>query len=257
MITTSITIPKTIDDICRTRADVVDKIKTGSRLFNESAKQLGTLGDHIWPYDAGPKYSDEQLIKQIDQRLWRHAFDKTGLFQYMDSIAKSEFDESLKKAPPAFTIDNVRSSLLDTATQARGMFIRGLVEFFLGLNKGYKTNTNEPFKISKRAVIQWATTCWYGEITVNAGTYGNGAAVFNDLDRVMKSLDEKKYHPRELESNLNEAWKTSRVYEDQYYQIKGFKNGNAHILFKRPDLLEKANKLISEYYNGSALAGHH
>ena len=255
MIETGIAIPKTIEDICDTRREVIEKIRTSYKLFEECANDLNILGNHIFPYDAPPRKGLKQTIKEIDARLWRHAFDKTGLFQYMDSIAKDEFDKGLEKEPPEFNIDNVRSTLIDTAAQARGMYIRGLVEFFLGLSKHYATNTKEPFKVSKRAVVRWATTCWFGEITVNNGTYSKGASTFNDLDRVIKTLDEKQHHPRELENKLNAAWKTSKIFEDQYYQIKGFKNGNAHILFKRPDLLEKANKLISEYYNGSALAG--
>jgi hypothetical protein len=250
-----VVIPKNIEDICDTRRDVVDKIKTCYRLFGECASELNRLGNHVFPYDAHPRKDLESTIKEIDARLWRHAFDKTGLFQYMDRIAKDEFDKGLEKEPPEFNLQNVRSTLMDTAAQARGMFIRGLVEFFLSLSKNYATNTKEPFKVSERAVVRWAVTNWFGEITVNNGTYSRGASTFNDLDRVMKTLDEKQHHPRELENKLNEAWKVSNIYEDQYYQIKGFKNGNAHILFKRSDLLEKANKLISEYYNGSALAG--
>ena len=48
-------------------------------------------------------------------------------------------------------------------------------------------------------------------------------------------------YARALECSINAAFKEigptgPYVYEDAYYQIKGFKNGNMHIFFKRADL---------------------
>ncbi len=37
-------------------------------------------------------------------------------------------------------------------------------------------------------------------------------------------------------------------HESEVFLIRCFKNGNAHCWFKRPDLLEKVNKLLGEYY---------
>jgi hypothetical protein len=36
--------------------------------------------------------------------------------------------------------------------------------------------------------------------------------------------------------------------EDEYFLIRSYKNGNAHLWFKRDDLVEKVNKLLGEYY---------
>ena len=248
-------IPKTIGDICDTRDDVKAKLETAHKLFEESESQLGEVANYCFPFEGRPRMGVEETMREIDKRLWREAFDKTGLMQYMDSQAKREFENSLEKEPPEFTMNAVRTTLLSTAQNAQGMFIRGLVEFFLSLSKGHKTNTNEPFKVSKRAVMTYMTSNWLGYLQVNSGSYSRACGTFNDMDRVFKTLDDKQHNPRELEMAINGAWKQGEWYEDEYYQIKGFKNGNAHILFKRDDLLEKANKLIHEYYNGAALAG--
>ncbi len=36
--------------------------------------------------------------------------------------------------------------------------------------------------------------------------------------------------------------------ETEYFRVRIFKNGNAHIWFQRDDLLEKVNQLLGEYY---------
>ena len=36
--------------------------------------------------------------------------------------------------------------------------------------------------------------------------------------------------------------------EDDYFKVRGFKNGNAHVWFKRDDLVEQVNKLLAEWY---------
>ena len=79
-------------------------------------------------------------------------------------------------------------------------------------------------------------------------------AKINDIDRVFKVLDGKSHIPRSLEMGINGALIDKKIYEDDYYRIKGFKNGNMHIEFKRQDLLDKANLMIHKYYKGRALA---
>ena len=39
--------------------------------------------------------------------------------------------------------------------------------------------------------------------------------------------------------------------ETEYLSIKCFKNTNAHITFKRLDLVEKMNKIIAKHYPGA------
>jgi hypothetical protein len=248
-----IAIPKNIQDICDIRETVRQKVEMVHKLSGESSKILSEITAYAWPYEATPRLSVARTMAEIDRRLWQHAFDKTGLNQFMDAKARREFNNGLDKNPPPFTMETARSTLMDTATAAPGMFKRSVVEFFQGLSGQYRTNTNEPFKVGKRVVCTYMTSHWHGYIEVNYGTYSNGSAQLNDLDRVFKVLDEKQHHPRELENLVNMAWKQGEVYEDDYFQIKGFKNGNAHILFKRADLLQKANKIIHEYFDGSAL----
>jgi hypothetical protein len=246
-------IPKTIDDICEERKRVQKLVEAAHTCLDDASKILYRNSVHF-PFEGRPRNSVEGTMREIDQRLWREAFDKTGLMQFMDRKARTEFENSLEKNPPEFTMDAVRATLVQTATNAEGYFKRGLVEFFLNLSKGHVTNNREPFKIDKRAIITYAAECWFGKIQINRGTYSRGMSTINDMDRVFMTLDDKQHNPRSLEGAINTAWAEGEPFENEYYQIKGFKNGNVHILFKRDDLLEKANRIIHDYYNGEALA---
>ena len=247
-----VVVPKTIEEICDVREAVRQQVELAHKTLKGCEHTLAQVAQLAWPFEAHPRLSVAETMREVDRRLWRAAFDKTGLMQYMDRKARTEFENSLDREPPEFKMDAVQTTLLQTAQNAKGMFMRGVVEFFQGLSAEYRTN--QAFKIGKRCVMRCAASHWFGTLSVNTYQYSSASSTFNDLDRVFKVLDGKQHNPRELEGRINEAWKAGEWYEDEYYQIKGFKNGNAHILFKRQDLLDQANRIIHDYFDGSALA---
>ena len=123
------------------------------------------------------------------------------------------------------------------------------------LSNNYRTNEKEPFRVGKKVIVDYMvdmTSVKYGgEITLN---YRKRDQI-NDIDRIFRTLDKVVYVEHSLESEVQRQWKeTGGVFEDEYFRIKGFKKGTAHIEFKRLDLLERVNELIGEYCGGNALA---
>ncbi|OAT24868.1 hypothetical protein M976_04330 [Buttiauxella ferragutiae ATCC 51602] len=43
---------------------------------------------------------------------------------------------------------------------------------------------------------------------------------------------------------------TKEVYEDEFFSIRYFQKGTAHITLKRYDLIERMNDIIAKYYPG-------
>lgn len=245
-------IPKNLYDLCEHRERAIKLFTASYATIKGVEKDLQEAGQYLTPYNCVPKINPEDFQKQLDKNLWRHAFNQIGLLQYMDAQAKDELDKDLEKTVPDFTIDNVKTTLLTAAQNADKMFARGIVNIFFRLSGEHKTNTNSPFKINRKAVIGYMATLNYsGGLRVN--TWGSFSERINDIDRVIKTLDGKKHQQRELEFLVNGAWGIGEVYEDDYYKIKGFKNGNMHIEFKRQDLLDKANLIIARYYDGNNL----
>lgn len=247
-------IPKTLSDLCNDRVKAIGMLRSAEKLLKDAEALLNTAGRYILPMDAKPRSSIEETVKNMDRRLWSMAYDLTGLGQCMDHQARVEFNRALEKSPPEFTVANVREQFITALQDSDEMFSRGLVNVFLQLSKHHKTNTNSPFKVNEKAVMEYMVNQDYGHPRIS---YGQAASdKLNDIDRVFKTLDGKKHNPRELECAMNKQWSETKesVFEDDYYHARGFKNGNLHLRFKRIDLLEKANRIISDFYNGSALA---
>lgn len=247
----AVMIPKTLEDYLAARDSAVAKYQQLQKLHDMMERELNSIGNYLMP-NVLDRYMDlARFTRELDQRFWRKAFDATGFMKLMDREARAEFDRSLDKEPPAFTLENVRGIFLSKAQEAEMMFARGLVNVFKQLSKDYRTNSKEPFRVGPKAILEYMTTPnWSKGLRVNYGRED----IVGDIDRVIKVLDDQEYFPRQLESAINDAWGKGEIYEDDYYRIKGFKKGTMHIEFKRLDLLNKANDIIAQWYGDNKLA---
>jgi len=257
MFGTELIIPKTLIDYCTAREQVLVRMEEAHAIIDGCKEALEQLGPYLFPGDYDRRFSISDFRTKLDQRLWHQAFDHTGFMQLMDREAKARFMDDVERAPPPFTIENIRSTFLSVAQQADEMFARGLVNVFLRLSDRHKTNTNEPFKVNRKAILTSMAEQDWRRPTVHISYRSYASEQLNDIDRVFKILDGKKHTPRTLELACNAAFadeSNPNRYSDDYYEIRGYRNGNLHITFKRQDLLDKANRIISDYYEGSALA---
>lgn len=196
--------------------------------------------------------SIERVKHQIWRQAWRQAFDKTGLSQMMDRQAIADFDKALAKEPPEFTEANVRATFIEMSSKADKMFQRGVVDVFRNLAGRYRTHSNEPFKIPQKIIMRYMVSPVMRNFSIQ---HGMASDRVNDIDRVIKTLDGKRHEPRALEAEMNRQWCHADVFENEYYIAKPHKNNNLHLTFKRQDLLDRMNDLISDYYGSHTLAG--
>jgi hypothetical protein len=175
--------------------------------------------------------------------------------------------------------DNIRATFQHLYNERGDMFERGVENVFRKLSWDYKTNS--PCRFGKRIVITGATSQpWKGERygSINHGHFPN---TLDDLLRVMLVLDGKPepdhagsaYHllrsqdakthlekrPREHGNGFDmvrvidepglPAWPyRNNVALHDMVSLRGFKNGNCHLTFLRPDLVEKLNKIIARRF---------
>lgn len=255
-IKTDITIPKSLHDYAEDRTNAVKMAKTAFDAIERADNLVPGYGVLGISFGSGYTVELKDVIKRIDQRFWRHAFYKTGLHSLMDAEARKSYENALEQHPLPFTVENVRSEFLSFQQSADLMFARGVYNAFRKLPGNYKTNSRDPFKIDRKAIMVGIFRKGWGRGDSLHVTYGGYAIdTLNDIDRVFCTLDQKTYTPRSLESTINDSMSAPPwVFENDYYKIKGYNNGNAHILFKRQDLLDRANKIIGDYCNGTALA---
>ena len=74
------------------------------------------------------------------------------------------------------------------------MFARGLVDMFRILAGAYKTNKDAAFKMPKKIIIRNVVSCGPQGLVIN---YHHNSRI-DDIDRVFKTLDGKKFESYEL-----------------------------------------------------------
>lgn len=244
----NIALRKTIGDYCAARDQALTAYADALRILDSGAQALAQIGDYLWPHDAHPRTSLAEFTRELDARMWRQAWNKTDLPKFMDAQARKEFDDSLKNNPPAFTEDSVRSAMVSVASQADEMFARGLFEMFRTRDMDYQTNARETVKIPRRLIWSGAyvDTSAGGSLRFSYSHWHSDR--LGDLDRVFKTLAGLPFNPRELESALNNVWKDGgNLYEDPFYRIRGYRNGNLHIELRQQPLIDRANRILAAY----------
>jgi predicted RNA methylase len=193
----------------------------------------------------------ETARKLIDTDIWSHLIEYTSLERLMDKKAKDEFANQLKVDPPEATEDNVRATMKQFFADSDTIWKRGIAEAFSNLDRRFRSH--DGWKIGSRIILSRAFDEWG-----HWNHHRSHRDTFMDIERVFYILDGREppaiyggliHEIDEARSKQTERF-TARQTEVQseFYTIRIFKNGNAHIWFRRDDLLEKVNKLLGEYY---------
>lgn len=238
---------QTLVDFCNHRSGIVKLLTEHDAHFQLIQAEMKKFYQYGMPRSSEPHGQLEDSIRELDRMYWRQSFDHTGLMQLLDAQSKRKFDRDLQENPPAFTIENVQSSFLDLSQNAEKMFADGVVNVFRRLSGNYKTN--DGFKIVDKVVMSGMVEArWSRGLQLRHGT---GQDEINDIDRVFKTFDGKRYVERALSCAMNNAIQDGGYYEDEYFAAKAYKNGNLHLKFKRADLVERVNLIIAKRYGAT------
>lgn len=228
------------------------------------------VGDAIWPPDDevgrggsapykfcepleqrpsghGAYLTDEKWLEQsiacIDAALWRHLLDKSGLRSFLDQKARTDWDEQIEKnGTPPLTPDNIRATFASLHSRRGEFFERGVIAVFRSLSWDYKTN--RPCKFGKRIIVRYI---------VDAYGHPNRGDGLDDLERAFHVLDGKP-EPDHRNGVTSRLWARNKQVDkhadlvDDYLRIRTFKNGNGHVTFLRPDLVDEFNRILARHY---------
>ncbi|WP_322075531.1 DUF4942 domain-containing protein [Burkholderia cenocepacia] len=185
---------------------------------------------------------EKSILHTIDSTAWNYLLRESGLRTFMDAKARQSWDKQIMEGEvPELTAANVEATFTQLYGARGDMFERGVLECFRRLSWDYKTN--QPFKFGKRI------------ITTGLFSYGSpNHRVTDELDDLMRVFRVVEGKPEDDHRNgvysmvsqsrhdrKNEA-------ENDYVHVRWFKNGNGHVTFKRPDLVEKLNRIIAKHY---------
>lgn len=203
----------------------------------------------------GERFSAEASLaamrRSLDTRIWTRLLEETGLRTMMDQKERDDFDRSLSgEEVPEATLENIGATFQRLCGDAELIFLRGLARSFSALDRRFKSH--DGFKIGSRVILDRL-------MSSDTGHWNYGCrieATLMDLERIFAILARLQPAPGALRRAIEAdrpGWgpKQSQT-QTRFFEVRVFKNGNAHLWFRDATLVAAVNRKLAEYY-GEAL----
>ncbi|EOL8949492.1 DUF4942 domain-containing protein [Cronobacter dublinensis] len=236
---------------------IIDQLDAISRSTSEVGG--GTAQD--WAMKTGHRYDSwltekvdkamPAITRNIDRSIWRDLMLKSGMMGLMDAQARDQWHKNLEEGDlPAISEANILNTFDQLHLNKMDVFERGIINVFKGLSWDYKTNN--PCSFGKKIIINNLVTYNRWGFSLNWGWRRDQLA---DLERMLFLLDGKPVPDNrgDISVRLMEHIRDNRAkdaYEDEFFSIRYFQKGTAHLTFKRLELIERMNDIIAKYYPG-------
>lgn len=197
----------------------------------------------------------QAITRNIDCSVWRDLMLKSGMISLMDAQARDEWHKNLEEGDmPEISEENILATFEQLHHSKGEMFERGVINVFKGLSWDYKTNS--PCSFGKKIIINNLVTHNRWGFSLN---WGWRRDQLTDLERMLFLLDGKPIPDNrgDVTTRLMEHIRDHpgvQSYEDDFFNIRYFQKGTAHLTFKRPELIEKMNDIIAKHYPGMLAA---
>lgn len=236
---------------------LIEQLDAISRLTSE----IGGGKAQDWAMKPGHRYDSwltekadkamPAVTRNIDSSIWRDLMLKSGMMALMDAQARDQWHKNLEEGDlPAITEANILSTFEQLHLNKMEVFERGIINVFKGLSWDYKTNS--PCSFGKKIIINNLVTHNRWGFSLNWGWRRDQLA---DLERMLFLLDGKPIPDNrgDISIRLMEHIRDNpakNAYEDEYFSIRYFQKGTAHLTFKRLALIEMMNDIIAKHYPG-------
>jgi len=236
---------------------IIEQLDAISRLTSEIGG--GTAQD--WSMKSGHRYDSwltekadkamPAVTRNIDSSIWRDLMLKSGMIALMDAQARDQWHKNLEEGDlPAINEVNILGTFEQLHQNRMDVFERGVINVFKGLSWDYKTNS--PCSFGKKIIINNLVTHNRWGFNLNWGWRRDQLA---DLERMLFLLDGKPIpdNRSDITTRLMAHIRDNPdkdVYEDEFFRVRYFQKGTAHLTFKRLDLVERMNDIIAKHYPG-------
>ncbi|ECG5643824.1 DUF4942 domain-containing protein [Salmonella enterica subsp. enterica serovar Poona] len=199
-----------------------------------------------------PDTAMKAITRNLDRNIWRDLMKKSGMLSIMDAQARDQWYRNLEGDDiPAISEANILSTFEQLHQSKDEVFERGVINVFKGLSWDYKSNS--PCKFGPKIIVNGLVKYDRWGYSLNWGWQRDRLA---DLERMLMLLDGKPVPDnradvtRRLGDHIHEN-SGSNSYEDGMFKIKYFQKGTAHIVFKRPELIDKMNDIVAKHFPGA------
>lgn len=259
-----------VDRIIAQRNSGVDIFMQGIKALQEAEKLLAAAAGHDWfsgmaqLVESGLSGSrsakgDEAIRRSIclraDRNIWQRLMEDTGMLTLMSAAQKKQWNTDLYSDNcPEISLDNVLSTFRQLNASKAETFEQGVIDVFRNLSWDYKTNN--PRYLGKRIIIDGVLDNFRGQ-RYSVRSYGQDR--INDLARPFWLLDGKTVPDFRVSEGvqlsnfilLGGVSSVGELLTCNYFTLRVFKKGSAHITFTRPDLVDRVNDIIARHYPGA------
>lgn len=195
------------------------------------------------------------VFRYADRDIWTRLMNDTGMFTLMSEMQRKEWDKQLYSDNcPEITLDNVSATFRQLNASKGATFEQGVFDVFRNLSWDYRTNN--PCLLGKRIIIDGVLDNHRG-MYYSVRTYAQNR--IDDLARPFWILDGKNVPDNRISEGVNlsafisqgGAASVGEVFTCEYFTVRAYKKGSAHITFTRPELVERINDIIARHYPGA------
>jgi len=241
------------------RNAIVSQIEAAMSAFQEAerlSREVG-LGDFLhWMNDRvwhAMKYDHDAghlICREIDRIGWRRLMDESGMISLMDARAREEWNRQVYDGDvPELSLENILATFKDLHGRKDELFERGVIEAFKALSWDYKTHS--PVCFGKKIIMNHAVNYWedYGFRVEHTVIHR-----LDDLERIFHLLDgrpapeARHVISMKLSHFMMDHRGFNRYLEHPYFDLKWFKKGSLHVVFKREDLVGKMNRILAKHF---------
>ncbi len=190
------------------------------------------------------------ITRHLDRSIWRDLMKRSGMLSLMDAQARDQWYRNLEGDNiPSISDESIYSTFKQLHRDKGEVFERGVINVFKSLSWDYKSN--HPCKFGKKVIINGLVSYNQWGFTLNHNYRRDQLA---DLERMLFLLEGKAIpdNRSDLTARLYEHIRANpqmaKVYQDEYFSIKYFMKGSAHLTFKKPALMDKMNDIIAKHY---------
>ncbi len=191
----------------------------------------------------------ERVMQEVDARAWQYLLRQSGVESFMTASALARWRQQIDaRTFIPVSPEAVASTLSELRDRRLEYFEDGVIETFRSLSWDYKTNN--PFLLEKRIILKGFARVDGRSISF----YTEATSRVDDLARVLAVVDGNPM-PDVRYGTMYACDKAHsdglRTLEQPYYFLRWFKNGNAHLEFRRPDLVRGLNEIIARRFPGA------
>jgi hypothetical protein len=235
--------------------EALEILKEARKLFNFASGDQNIYGFDQCVHDAvrwesHPNRNEKAIKKVIDSKIWRRLINDTGMYTLMSRKQQDEWDSQLDgETMPEITLDTVLATFTQLNASKADTFELGVIDVFRALSWEYKTNN--PCRMGKKIILSRLLETW-GKGYIRASY--SSVAQLDDLAKPFYILEGKNVPDHRIADGsaftefFNREGFSGAVYEGEYFTVRYFKKGSAHIVFKRPELLDKINAIVARHY---------